>query len=256
MTDRKDEKNTQPIEEPVENIDEQAEDESHEEEETSRKNRKFLGSRDSGLSKKELKLLRKELESNEEKVKQLEKELEESKSKASEFEDRFLRLNAEFENFRKRKAREVSESIKYATEALIIEVLPSLNNFETALTAAEKSPETKNWAIGMEMIFKQLMDVFKSKGVEEINPEDEAFDPSLHSAVETVETEEHPDHHVIEVLQKGYKLHDRVVQPASVKVAVSPTKGNHSAAGETGGNRQAEIKVPVEDKDGIDNENK
>ena len=253
MTDERREKDQQPMDEATEDIFEELEDEDDFEEPAPKKKRGFLGSRDSGLTRKELKQLRKDLESGQEKVKDLEKELEAAKAKATEFEDRYLRVNAEFDNFRKRKEREVSGSIKYATEGLIIEMLPILNNFETALLAAEKSPATKNWAIGMEMIFKQLMDVLKSRGVEQIVPGNEPFDPNLHSAVAMVETDEYPDQHVMELVQKGYKLHDRVVQPASVRVAVSPRQ---SSGGGEAENERGEIKIPVEDKDAIHEDNK
>jgi molecular chaperone GrpE len=213
-----------------------------------RKKRGFLGSRDKHLSKKELKELQKGLEEARARVQQLEKELAEKSAKADENYDNYLRLHAETENYKKRMQREVAESIRYATESLIIDILPALNNFETALIAAEKVPETKNFAIGMEMILKQLMDVLKSKGVEQIVPENENFDPSIHNAVERVETHDYPEDHVVEVVQKGYKLHDRVVQPASVKVAVASagsTRQDEPEAPKEGNS----VKVPIEDLD-------
>jgi len=216
---------------------------------TSKKRRGFLGSGNAGLTKKELRQLNRELDDNRKKVMQLENDLAEQKAKADGSEDKYLRLNAEFDNFRKRKARELSENIKYATESLIIEILPTLNNFETALLAAEKNPETKNFAIGMEMILKQLMDVLKAKGVELIAPNNDVFDPNFHSAVEQVETDEHPDGCVVELVQKGYKLHDRVVQPASVKVSVSP-----KASGDEEKQNETTLNISVEDKDITDTE--
>ena len=213
-----------------------------------KKKRGFLGPKDLHLSRKELKELQKNLEEAGARVEQLEKELAEKSAKADEHYDNYVRLHAETENYRKRMQREVAESIKYATESLIIDILPALNNFETALIAEEKVPETKNFAIGMEMVLKQLMDVLKAKGVEQIAPENESFDPSIHIAIDKVETDEYPEDHIVEVIQKGYKLHDRVVQPASVKVAAAPARsgGKDESKVPKEGNS---VKVPVEDLD-------
>ena len=215
------------------------------------KRRGFIRSRDSHLTKKELKQLQKDLDEYRERIRKLEHEVAEKTSKAEESYDSYIRLQAETENFKKRIQRELSESIRYATESLIIEVIPALNNFETALLAAEKVPETSNFAIGMEMILKQLMDVLKAKGVEQIAPEHEAFDPKLHSALEKVETDEYPEDHIVETIQKGYKLHDRVIQPASVKVAVSTSSSRGNVSQSAEGNS---LKIPVEDLDSVNND--
>ena len=213
-----------------------------------KKKRGLFSAKEAGLTKAELKELNKNLTKAQEDVKRLEKELAEKTAAADENYDKFVRLQAEFANFMKRNQRELSGTLKFAAEALIIEILPALNNFETALLAAEKVPETKNFAIGMEMILKQLMDVLKAKGVEEIDPGDQTFDPKLHTAVEKVETDEHPEDHVIEVVRKGYKLHDRVVQPASVKVAVPVTRSEKEEG--PGPENGGEVHIPLEDGDG------
>jgi len=246
----KKEANEQPVEKAVEEIEdlEESVDEPPEKSVPKSKKRSFIGSKSTHLTKKELKELQKNLEETRERIKQLEKQLAEQSAKADENYDNYLRLHAETENFRKRIQREVAESIKYATESLIIEILPALNNFETALLAAEKIPETKNFAIGMEMILKQLMDALKAKGVEQIVPEHEAFDPKLHSAVEKIETNEYTEDHIVEVIQKGFKLHDRVVQPASVKVAV-PLAGSEAKEKTTAHKEDNSQKIPVEDPD-------
>ena len=102
---------------------------------------------------------------------------------------------------------------------------------------------------------KQLMDVLKAKGVEQIAPEHEAFDPNLHSAVEKIETDEYPEDHIVEVIQKGYKLHDRVVQPASVKVAV-PLAGYEAKERTAVHEEDNSKKFPVEDPDELNKGNK
>ena len=151
---------------------------------------------------------------------QLEKELAEKSAKADEYYDKSLRIYAETENFKKRNMRELSDGIKYASESLIIEMFPALNNFQMALLAAENVPETRNFAVGMEMILKQVMDVMKSRGLEEINPLGEDFDPYLHHAVITIPSEKCEKERVSKVIRKGYKLHEKVLQPASVEVEV------------------------------------
>ncbi len=148
-------------------------------------------------------------------------ELKEKAALADQYFDRLARLQAEFENFRKRKEKERIALIKFATEGLVCELVPILSNFERALAAAEKVTDAKRFAEGVKLIFKQLKKVLKDRGIEEICPLNAPFDPYKHEAVERVVTDEHPEGHVVEVLQTGYALNDRVLQPAAVKVAAS-----------------------------------
>lgn len=150
------------------------------------------------------------------------KELEEKSKKADEYYGHYTRARADLDNFRKRTQREKEGFVKFANEQLLSEVIPIIENFERASSAAEKVPETHNFALGVEMILKQLRDVLARYGAEEIDPAGEPFDPAKHEAAEPVETSEHPDNTVIEVLQRGYMLNGRVVQPAVVRVAVNP----------------------------------
>jgi molecular chaperone GrpE len=151
--------------------------------------------------------------------KKLGDKLEQLNSKAAESEEKYLRNMAELENFRKRKEKERLEHLKYANESLIAEIIPIMNNFDLAFSAAEKNPATHNFAIGVEMILKQMQDLFKSYGVTEINPIGGPFDPNFHEAIEHDETDETEGVVVTEVVKKGYKLHERVIQPATVKTA-------------------------------------
>jgi molecular chaperone GrpE len=164
------------------------------------------------------------------------KEFDELKEKAAltdEYFDRLARLQADFENFRKRKEKERLEWIKYATEGLVCELVPILSNFERALAAAEKVSDAKRFAEGVKLIFKQLKKVLKDRGIEEICPLNAPFDPYKHEAVEKVVTDEHPEGHVVEVFQKGYALNDRVLQPAAVKVAASQESESEASEPET-----------------------
>ena len=148
--------------------------------------------------------------------------LEEKSKKADEYYGHYVRARADLDNMRKRVQREKEDFVKYANERLLSEIIPILDNFERAFTAAEKVPATHNFAVGVEMILKQLREALARYGVEELHPVGEPFDPAKHEAAETVTTTEQPDHTVVDVLQRGYMLNGRVLQPAVVRVAVNP----------------------------------
>ena len=143
-------------------------------------------------------------------------ELEEAQKKAEELNDRLLRTMAEYDNFRKRTQKEKEsiypDAISFAVQAM----LPVIDNFEIAL----KSECTdENFKKGMEMIFNQMLESLKSLNVSEINPVNAPFDPEEHNAVMHVEDEAVEENTVVEVLRKGYKLGDKVIRFAMVKVA-------------------------------------
>jgi molecular chaperone GrpE len=131
--------------------------------------------------------------------------------------DRLARLQAEFENARKRAAREQQEFRDFATADAIKALLPALDSFERALQApANQLDEFRN---GVELIYKQMQDALTRLGVQSIPAKGQPFDPRVHEAIEMVETTEAPDHQVVDELQRGYKLKDRLLRPAMVKVA-------------------------------------
>ena len=133
--------------------------------------------------------------------------------------DRLARLQAEFENARKRAAREQQEYRDYAVTEAIKLLLPILDSFERALqSASTKSGEFRS---GVELIYKQLQDALVKLGVQPIVAQGQPFDPHLHQAIEMVETDEVPDHHVVDELQRGYRLKERLLRPAMVRVAKS-----------------------------------
>lgn len=134
--------------------------------------------------------------------------------------DRLARLQAEFENARKRTAREQQDFREYAVADAIKALLPSLDSFERALqtSRADKS-ELRG---GVELIYKQLQDALQKLGLRVIPAQGEPFDPHLHEAIEMVETSDAPDHQILEELQRGYKLKDRLLRPSMVKVARNP----------------------------------
>jgi|SRR5215469_400844 len=144
-------------------------------------------------------------------------ELQKLKAERDMLYDRVARLQAEFENARKRAAREQQEFRDFATADAIKTLLPALDSFERALQApAAQSNEFRG---GIELIYKQLQDALTKLGVRPIPAKGERFDPHVHEAIEMVDTSEVPDHQVIDELQRGYKLKDRLLRPAMVRVA-------------------------------------
>lgn len=142
-------------------------------------------------------------------------EVEAQKALAEEYLNRLQRLQADFENYRRRVNKEKEEFHKYASESLICSLLPILDNFERAIAAGEG----ENLLSGVEMIFRQLKETLEKEGLCPIQAVKTEFDPNRHEAVMTVENDEHPDNTVIEEFQKGYLLKDKVIRPAMVKVS-------------------------------------
>ena len=134
-----------------------------------------------------------------------------------EFKDRYLRTLADFENFRKRSEREKQDYFKYAMAGVIKDLLPVLDNFDRALEHAEEGDDFHK---GVSLIYKQLFDVLRRHGLRVVEESGVRFDPNIHEGVVTEENATVPHHTVLAVLQKGYFLHDRLLRPAMVKVAV------------------------------------
>lgn len=151
-----------------------------------------------------------ELEILKNKVDQLEKE-----NKA--VEDKMLLNQAEFENFKKRTRREKEAIHKYKSQDIASDILPVLDNFDRALHATN-ADVNKAYIEGVTMVYRQLLDALKTHGIEVIEVVGKEFDPNLHHAVMQVEDEDKESNIVVEELQKGYMLKDRVIRPAMVKV--------------------------------------
>jgi molecular chaperone GrpE len=144
-------------------------------------------------------------------------ELQKLRSERDSLIDRLARLQAEFENARKRAAREQQEFRDFATADAIKALLPALDSFERALQTPTN--QLNDFRGGVELIYKQLQDALNKLGVRAIPAKGERFDPHVHEAIEMVETTDVPDHQVVDELQRGYKLKDRLLRPAMVKVA-------------------------------------
>ncbi len=138
------------------------------------------------------------------------------KEKYDELYDKHLRLMAEFENFKKRTQKEKEEISQFVTADTIEKLLPVLDNFERAISSIE---EKNTFSEGVEMVYKQLVEIFEKIGVEEIESVGKEFDPNLHNAVMHVEDEEAGTNVIVEEFMKGYKFKDKVIRYSMVKVA-------------------------------------
>ncbi|KGP75183.1 protein grpE [Desulfosporosinus sp. Tol-M] len=150
----------------------------------------------------------------------LEEELVRTRAKAEDHYGQLQRLQAEFDNYRKRTQKEKTEIIKYASERLVGELLPVLDNFDRAISAAKVNPDFTSFSQGVEMILRQLQTVLDKEGLKVIDAVGQPFDPNIHEAVLRVASEdEHPENTVVEELQKGYYLKEKVIRPSMVKVS-------------------------------------
>lgn len=144
-------------------------------------------------------------------------------AKADEHWDRLLRMSADFENFKKRAARERDETRKSATEGVITRILGVVDNFEMAIQATNQpNISVDTLKAGVTMIHNQLRSVLGEMGLEEVNAAGQQFDPAVHEAVSQQETDSVPDGQVLQQIRKGYRLRDRLLRPASVVVARKP----------------------------------
>jgi molecular chaperone GrpE len=143
-------------------------------------------------------------------------------AKADENWDRLLRVTADFENFRKRAAKERDEIRKFAAEALMQKLVPILESFDMALAAANTATSVESLRTGIAMVHSQLKGALTEAGLEEIVANGQEFDPRWHEAVSHQESAEVPEGQVVQQLRKGYKLRERLLRPAAVVVARKP----------------------------------
>ena len=146
--------------------------------------------------------------------------LVEAREQIAELNARVLRLTADYDNYRKRAQRDKEDVRQFANQGLLEKLLPVLDNFEMAITAVkEADPSIKD---GVQMIYDQLFSVLKDSGMEPIDAMGEAFDPNFHEALSQEETADANEGTVVQQVQRGYKLNDRLVRPARVVVAKAP----------------------------------
>src|SRR5207237_2670436 len=159
-----------------------------------------------------------ELEQTEQRLGKLASELEEAQA-------RHLRLAADFENYKKRARQEQLETIEYAAATLAERLLPVLDDAQRALEHAPEGTD-EGWLRGVRLTFQHLEEALASVGVQPIEAVGRPFDPSLDEAIGSEESDQHPDDTVLAELRKGYRMHDRVLRPALVKVSRRPAADN------------------------------
>lgn len=138
------------------------------------------------------------------------------------FRDLALRSQADFENYKKRAAREKEEAIKYANSALLERLIPIVDNFELGLESARGEGENSGVFSGMSMVLKQLMDFLTEHGVQPIDATGQTFDPNLHEAIAHEPSGEVPEGVIIRQTRRGYRMRDRLLRPSSVVVSSGP----------------------------------
>ena len=149
-------------------------------------------------------------------VTETEQKLQELENNLKDANDKFLRTLAEYDNYRKRSVREKEQAYADSKASVLSEILPVLDNFERA--AGNRDASLEDYQKGIDMIFKQFQDILTKLGVESFGEKGDAFDPNLHSAVMHTEEEGEPENAISEVFSKGYKLGDKILRPAVVKV--------------------------------------
>lgn len=155
-------------------------------------------------------------------VSELETELDRLRSERATYLDRLARLQAEFDNYRKRSAREQQEFREYALADALKQFLPMLDSLDRAIKT--ENADASDFRSGIELIDRQFHDVLSKLGVEPIEAAGQSFDPNLHQAIQMVETDEVADNHVVDEMQRGYRLRDRLLRPAMVRVANNSKK--------------------------------
>jgi molecular chaperone GrpE len=151
-------------------------------------------------------------------------ELQKAQAERDSLYDRLARQQAEFDNYRKRAMREQQEFRQYAVSDALKQFLPVLDSFDRALAASQSERGDEKLRAGVELVRKQMLDTLARLGVTPIEAEGAVFDPQIHEALEVVDARDAEDNHVISELQRGYRLKDRLLRPAMVRVARNPGK--------------------------------
>lgn len=155
---------------------------------------------------------------------EVESALSVAKIEAAELKDQCLRIAAEFENYKKRAGREYDEFKKYSNSIMVKALLPSVDNLERALSASSPTESSSAIVDGVKMVLSDMLKVFESFQVKQVEAEGKMFDPAFHQAIMQEEADGVPENQIIKVLQNGYIMHDRLLRPAMVVVAKAPAK--------------------------------
>ncbi|MGA9178474.1 MAG: nucleotide exchange factor GrpE [Desulfobacterales bacterium] len=152
--------------------------------------------------------------------KEMEEKVESLENEAKETHDRLLRVSAEFENYKKRAAREMNDFRKFANESFVKAMLPVIDNLDRAIESSNNEKHTDSSMVeGVNMTLKEILKVLEQFGVKRFDSLGDTFDPGLHQAVMQEETDRHAENSVVKELQKGYMIHDRLLRPAMVVVS-------------------------------------
>ena len=154
-------------------------------------------------------------------VSALRAELEQARGERDQLVDRLARLQAEFDNARKREAKERADARDYAVQGAVEPFLGVMDNFGLALKSQSDVAQLR---AGVELIVKQMEEALRSLNVQPVESVGTQFDPRVHEALGSIETAEHPDHQVLEEIRRGYKLRDKLLRPALVRIAVNPSQ--------------------------------
>jgi molecular chaperone GrpE len=163
-------------------------------------------------------------------IDQLRQQLESKEQDIKNQQDKYLRMYAEFENYKKRAARDQEEFSKYANERLLKELLPVVDNLERAIVHTKDTKEPEKILEGLELILKQFLEAIGKFGVTGFESILQPFDPTKHQAIGQTESEEHEEGTVIEEIERGYRLNDRILRPALVIVSKRKNKGDKDNA--------------------------
>ena len=183
-------------------------------------------------SKKKLENLKEIQALHKEEIDSMKNELEAKKKEANENHDKWLRLCAEFDNFKKRMQREKADFIKYAGEKIVRDLLPIMDDLDRAIIAGKENHKDDDFIKGIEMVVNQIINSFKTHGAKPFDSLGQFFDPNKHQAVSKISTEDHEDHAVMEELRKGWMFNDRLIRPAMVVVAENERKAKDEKATE------------------------
>lgn len=156
----------------------------------------------------------------------IEEQLQSALNESAANHDRFLRAQAELENYRRRVQKEREEDRKFAPLPIIRDLLPVLDNLQRAIDAADKADSVADLKAGVEMVLQQSLDVLKKLQVTPIAAVGEPFDPNVHEAISQMPSADHPPMTVIVEVERGYTLHDRVIRPSKVIVSTGPPSAN------------------------------
>ncbi|MBU3947516.1 MAG: nucleotide exchange factor GrpE [Proteobacteria bacterium] len=166
-------------------------------------------------------------ETTPDRLEELEEKLRNAELEAKQSYERFLRVSADFENYKKRSSREVSEFKKYANESILSELLCVVDNLERAISSTTTDDKVNSCIVdGINMTLNEFKKVFENYGVKPIESLCKPFDPNFHQAMMQEESKEHPDNTVISEFQKGYTIHDRLLRPSMVVVSKAKTDNN------------------------------